>query len=136
MLNTARVKTSGSGECNGGHSDKPKNSEIAAGSTVAESPVMLNPKTPSCEGCPSNRVVPSINLCGFLETACSQDPFAKSQFQQRSDSTVQAVMLNTAKVKTSPSGEYNGGHPKSKSQTGAPACVHRGSGKESYPLTK
>ena len=102
VLNTARVKTSGSGECNGGHSDKPKNSEIAAGSTVAESPVMLNPKTPSCEGCPSNRVVPSINLCGFLETACSQDPFAKSQFQQRSDSTVQAVMLNKAKVKTSP----------------------------------
>ena len=111
MLNTARVKTSGSGECNGGHSDEPENSEIAAGSTVAESPVMLNPKTPSCEGCPSNRVVPSINLCGFLETACSQDPFAKSQFQQRSDSTVQAVMLNTAKVKTSPSGECNGGHP-------------------------
>ena len=113
MLNTARVKTSGSGECNGGHSDEPENSEIAAGSTVAESPVMLNPKTPSCEGCPSNRVVPSINLCGFLETACSQDPFAKSQFQQRSDSTVQAVMLCIAKVKTSGFGECNGGHPQS-----------------------
>jgi len=42
---------------------------------------------------------------------------SKPTKDQGSDSTVQAVMLNTAKVKTSPSGECNGGHPESKSQT-------------------
>ena len=56
--------------------------------------------------------------------------------EQGSDSTGQAVMLCIAKVKTSGSGECIGGHSKSKSQTGGPACVRRGSGKEDYPPTK
>ena len=95
MLKTATVKTSGYGEC----WVATLGNQNCSKEHCDRSPVMLNSKAPSREGCPSSRVVPSKRM--WLSRKLVLKSFRNSS-PKEIRCTVQAVMRKIAQSKPHP----------------------------------